>query len=204
MTRRGAVRMREVAVRDYILVKKEKEANMPLIDVICPADALSRSAKQKLTETLWAKALQWEGIEVNESTGSVAWVYLDERPKHQIGVGGHALTQNIYRINVRVMAGFMDQERIDGMARDLTDAIVAADGTAGDGSGARVFCIVEEIPSGTWSIDGKTWTTVFTAKALGLDDRRIEAMERAIADRPRIDVPLKAHDSLRQPQAFAS
>jgi len=130
---------------------------------------LSRSAKQKLTETLWAKALHWEGIEVNESAGSIAWVYLDERPRHHIGVGGHDLTQNIYRINVRVMLGFMDQERIDGMARDLTDAVLAADGAKGDGSGARVFCIVEEIPSGAWSIDGKTWTTVFTAKALGLD-----------------------------------
>jgi len=177
---------------------------MPLIDIICPADALSRSAKQKLTETLWAKALHWEGIEVNESAGSIAWVYLDERPRHHIGVGGHDLTQNIYRINVRVMLGFMDQERIDGMARDLTDAVLAADGAKGDGSGARVFCIVEEIPSGAWSIDGKTWTTVFTAKALGLDDRRVMAMERAIADRPRIDVPLKPQDSLRPLQALSS
>jgi len=55
-----------------------------------------------------------------------------------------------------------------------------ADGTTGDGSGARVFCIIEEIPSGTWSIDGKTWTTVFTAKTLGLDEQRIKAMERAV------------------------
>ena len=163
---------------------------MPLIDVIYPADALSPSALQKLTETLWSKALHWEGIEVNGSTRTIAWVYLDERPRDHIGVGGHGLTQNIYRINVRVMAGFMDQGRIDGMARDLTDAVLAADGTAGDSSGARVFCIVEEIPSGAWSIDGKTWTTVFTAKTLGLDDRRVNAMDRAIRDRPRIDVPL--------------
>ena len=85
---------------------------MPLIDVIYPADALSRSAKQKLTETLWSKALHWEGIEVNGSTRTIAWVYLDERPRDHIGVGGRGLTQNIYRINVRVMAGFMDQGRI--------------------------------------------------------------------------------------------
>jgi hypothetical protein len=56
-----------------------------------------------------------------------------------------------------------------------------------------VFCIVEEIPSGTWSIDGKTWTTVFTAKTLGLDEQRIKAIERAVADHPRIEVPLAPH-----------
>ena len=89
------------------------------------------------------------------------------------------------------MAGFMDQERIDGMARDLTQAILAADGTAGNGSGPRVFCIIEEIPSGTWSIDGTTWSTVFTAKTLGVDPLRIEAMERAIKNHPRIEVRLK-------------
>jgi hypothetical protein len=166
---------------------------MPLIDVIYPADALSPEAQQQLSETLWSKALVWEGIEANENSASIAWIYLDGRPRHLISVGGHGLTQNVYRINVRVMAGFMDQERVDGMARDLTEAILAADGTTGDGSGARVFCIVEEIPSGTWSIDGKTWTSVFTAKTLGLDEQRIKAIERAVADHPRIEVPLAPH-----------
>ena len=69
------------------------------------------------------------------------------------------------------------------------DAILEVDGTQGDGSGPRVFCIVEEIPSGTWSIDGETWTTVFTARTLKLDSERVEAMEKALAARPRIDVP---------------
>jgi hypothetical protein len=33
---------------------------------------------------------------------------------------------HIYRINVRVMAGFMDQERVDGMARDPSSKPVSA------------------------------------------------------------------------------
>ena len=93
---------------------------MPLIDVIYPLDALSLEAQRRLSQTLWSKALRWEGIDDNETAASVAWVYLDGRPRHSISVGGHDLSQNVYRINVRVMAGFMDQERIDGMARDLT------------------------------------------------------------------------------------
>jgi len=162
---------------------------MPLIDVIYAQGSLNGDAQQKLTKNLWSTALRWEGIELNETSASVAWVYLDERPKQHVSVAGHPATQNIYRINVRVMVGFMDQERIDNLAADLTNAILDADGTGGDGSGPRVFCIVEEIPSGAWSIDGKTWTTVFTARTLGLDSSRIEAMEQALATRPRIDVP---------------
>ena len=82
----------------------------------------------------------------------------------------------------------MDQERINGMAAELTSAILAADGTKGDGSGARVFFIIEEIQNGTWAVDGKIWTTVFTAQTLGLDSARIRAMDHAIKERPRIDV----------------
>lgn len=161
---------------------------MPLIDVIYPQGALSAPALKKLESTLWEKALKWEAIEANATSASVAWAYLDERPRQSVSAGGKPITQNIYRINVRVMVGFMDQVRIDGMARELTDAVLEADGSNGDASGPRVFCIIEEIPSGTWSIDGSTWTTVFTARQLEIDKTRIAAMERALAERPRIDV----------------
>jgi phenylpyruvate tautomerase PptA (4-oxalocrotonate tautomerase family) len=162
---------------------------MPLMDVTFAQGSLSTNAKENLSAKLWSLALRWEGIEINETSASVAWVYLDERPRQHVTVAGKSARQNIYRVNVRVMAGFMDQTRIDNLARELTDLILDADGTNGDGSGPRVFCIVEEIPSGTWSIDGKTWTTVFTANTLGLDSERIATMEQAISARPRIDVP---------------
>jgi len=164
---------------------------MPLIDVTFAKGSLSANAQNTLSEKLWSLALRWEGIELNATSASVAWVYLDERPQHQITVAGKAPGQNIYRINVRVMVGFMDQARIDGLARELTNAVLEADGSKGNGD-PRVFCIVEEIPSGTWSIDGQTWTSVFTARTLKLDSQRVEAMEKAIASRPRLDVPYPA------------
>jgi phenylpyruvate tautomerase PptA (4-oxalocrotonate tautomerase family) len=162
---------------------------MPLMDVTFAQGSLNAHAQSRLSAKLWSVALRWEGIEINETSASVAWVYLDERPQHHITVAGKSPKQNIYRVNVRVMAGFMDQKRIDSLARELTDAILEVDGTKGDGSGPRVFCIAEEIPSGTWSIDGQTWTTVFTARTLKLDSERVDAMEKAVAARPRIDVP---------------
>jgi phenylpyruvate tautomerase PptA (4-oxalocrotonate tautomerase family) len=161
---------------------------MPMIDVIYPEGALKPAALKEVESRLWAIALRWEAIEATATAASVAWVYMDERPRQHISVGGKPLTQNIYRINLRLMAGFMEQARIDGVAAELTRVLLEADGTAGDGSGPRVFCIVEEIPNGTWSIDGKTWATVFTAETLGVEQKRIEAMKRAIAERPRIEV----------------
>jgi phenylpyruvate tautomerase PptA (4-oxalocrotonate tautomerase family) len=157
--------------------------------VIYPAGALSEAAKQQLHAELWANALRWEGIERTELAGSVAWVFLDERPRNHISVGGNALGQNIYRLNVRVMVGFMDQDRIEQMVADLTKTVLEADGTAGDGS-PRVFCIIEEVPSGTWGIDGKVWTTGHTARTLGLPEDRVLCMEAAVAERPRVDVKI--------------
>jgi phenylpyruvate tautomerase PptA (4-oxalocrotonate tautomerase family) len=165
---------------------------MPLIDLIYPEGALDAPAQEQLLTGLWTTALRWEAIEATETAGSVAWVYLDERPAHHVSVGGRPPTQVVYRINVYVMAGFMDQRRIDGMVRELTDLVLKADGTDGDDSGPRVFCIVDEVPSGTWAVDGAVWTSPFAARTLGTDDARAAAMERAIAGRPRLDVPLES------------
>jgi phenylpyruvate tautomerase PptA (4-oxalocrotonate tautomerase family) len=166
---------------------------MPMIDVIFAKGSLDEAAKAQLNATLWEIALRWEGIEATEEAASVAWVFLDERPEGHVSVGGKPPGQSIYRLNVRVMVGFMDQERIDRMVAELTKAVLAADGKVGDGN-PRVFCIVEEIPSGTWGIDGKVWTTVFTAQTLGLDKGRVERMRAVVTERPRLDVkiPLEA------------
>lgn len=162
---------------------------MPLIDLIYAEGSLTPKAQNSLSEKLWSTALRWEGIELNKTSASVAWVYFDERPRQHVTVAGKTATQNIYRVNIRVMTGFMDQKRIDSLAREVTELVLQADESPGDGSGPRVFCIVEEVPSGTWSIDGKTWTSAFTARTLGLDNDRVIAMEHAVAARARIDVP---------------
>lgn len=106
---------------------------MPLVEVIHPEGAFSADGKKKLLESLSATCLRWEGIEVNDVSQSVAWVYLDERPRDSISAGGRPLSQNIYKVNVSVMVGFMDYERIEGMVAEITEAILAADGTEGPG-----------------------------------------------------------------------
>ena len=60
---------------------------MPLINVTYPGGALNPEAK-KLKNTLWSLALRWEGIEASDFAASIAWIYLEKRPREQIGVGG--------------------------------------------------------------------------------------------------------------------
>jgi phenylpyruvate tautomerase PptA (4-oxalocrotonate tautomerase family) len=163
---------------------------MPLMDIIHPQGSFSPAAREELLSTLWALCLRWEGVPETEASAAIAWVYLDERPRASVSVGGRPLTQNVYRVHVRVMAGFLDQERTDGMVREVTDAIVRADGRDGDGSGPRVYVIVQEVPSGTWGVDGVVWHSVATATAMGAEPARVEAMAQAIAANPRPLVPL--------------
>jgi phenylpyruvate tautomerase PptA (4-oxalocrotonate tautomerase family) len=162
---------------------------MPLVEVIHPEGSFAPAARRDLLSKLSSICLRWEGIEITDSSQSIAWVYLDERPADSIAAGGKPLSQNVYLVNVRVMVGFMDYERIEGMAAELTQAILEADGTEGTGD-PRVFVIVDEVPSGTWAVDGKVWPSVFTAQTLHLDGERVTHMDDAIRSRPRLDVPL--------------
>lgn len=162
---------------------------MPLVEIIHPEGAFDADAKKTLLETLSATCLRWEGVEVNDTTQSVAWIYLDERPRPHISAGGRPLTQNVYRVNISVMVGFMDYERIDGMVKEMTEAILQADGTNGTGV-PRVFVIVNEVPSGTWGVDGRVWPSVFTAETVGVDPERVKRMDATIESRPRLDVTL--------------
>lgn len=85
---------------------------MPMIDLVFPEGSLSTAAKEKLSSTLWETALRWEGIEATKGPASVAWVYLDERPREHISVGGRPPTQNIYR--------YRRQGLVDGLHRANT------------------------------------------------------------------------------------
>jgi phenylpyruvate tautomerase PptA (4-oxalocrotonate tautomerase family) len=162
---------------------------MPMIDLICPAGALSESAKTDLMQTLWRACLRWEALPETPATASIAWVYLDERPAANISVGGVQPATPVYRAHVSVMAGFMEQFRIDGLVREVTEAILKADGGGSDSATPRVFCIVEEVPSGTWGVDGVPWHSATAAESVGLDAERVQGIADAVASRPRIDVP---------------
>ncbi|GAA4539286.1 tautomerase family protein [Pseudonocardia xishanensis] len=162
---------------------------MPLVEIIHPAGAFDAEAKKKLLASLSSACLRWEGIEITDSSQSIAWAYLDERPADTISAGGRPLRQNVYKVTVSVMVGFMDYERIEGMIREVTDLVLEADGTDGTGD-ARVFVIINEVPSGTWGVDGKVWPTVFTAEALNIDPERVKRMAAAVESRPRLDVTL--------------
>jgi hypothetical protein len=166
-----------------------------MVDLIYPQGALGEATKSELMANLWRLCLRWEALPETPATASIAWAYLDERPAPHISVAGHAPERPVYRAHVRVMQGFMDQARIDGMIAEFTEAILKADGGGlNDASGPpRVFCLVEEVPSGTWGVDGLAWHSAKAAELVGLPADRVQGIEAAVAARPRIDGPPAAH-----------
>jgi phenylpyruvate tautomerase PptA (4-oxalocrotonate tautomerase family) len=165
---------------------------MPMVDLTYREGALTEEAKTELHQTLWRRCLRWEGIPDTPATAAIAWVYLDERPPTHISVAGEPPAQPVYRAHVRVMQGFMEQSRVDGMIREITEAILAADGRGPGipGGAPRVFCLVEEVPSGTWGVDGVAWHSATAAELIGADPERVQKISEAVARQPRIDVPV--------------
>lgn len=68
---------------------------MPLIDVIFANGSLNPEAQRQLFNTMWSSALRWGGDRANEVSASIAWAYLDERPRHHIRVGPRPMLHRI-------------------------------------------------------------------------------------------------------------
>jgi phenylpyruvate tautomerase PptA (4-oxalocrotonate tautomerase family) len=163
---------------------------MPMVDLIYPQGALSEEAKAELLQTMWRTCVRWEALPESPATAAISWVYLDERPATQMSVGGSPPAQPVYRAQVKVLQGFMEQSRVDGMIREFTELILKADGRGQGAAGAapRVFCLVEEVPSGTWGVDGVPWHSPTAAELVGLKPERVRGIGEAVDRRPFVGV----------------
>ena len=56
------------------------------------------------------------------ATASIAWVYLDERPRRTFRRWVQPALP-VYRAQVYVMAGFLEQSRIDGIAEAVASRL---------------------------------------------------------------------------------
>jgi len=104
---------------------------MPMVDIITQRARSSCDARVTLlkfaVEYLPSLGGHSETAPPDRSPG----LYLDERPRSSIAVGDAPLDKPVYRAHVRVMSGFVEESRVDGLVREVTEAIVRADGTDG-------------------------------------------------------------------------
>src|SRR5213593_4328276 len=141
---------------------------MPMIDLTLPQGALEEDAKGRLVEELTAALLKWEGAPGNELAASVAWTYVDERPAGAINVAGRPAQEPRYRVRVTVPEGALDDERKAGLVAEVTERVLAAEGSPNEPEHAmRVWCIIREVRDGNWGGGGRVWRLKDIARLIG-------------------------------------
>ena len=127
---------------------------MPMLDAYIPAGALSQQAEQQLMSDLTDLLLRHEGADPNDPRArGLAWVFL-HRPV-DIYVAGAKATEPRYRIVASVPEGQFDDERRAAMVREVTDAVLRAEGGAHPSDSNRVWVFPTEVPDGTWGGGGR-------------------------------------------------
>lgn len=126
---------------------------MPMIDVTIPEGALKPDAEERLIKELTDILLQHEGFETtNERAQGVSVVFL-HRPA-AIYVGGRRENSPRYRIRPSVPEGQYTDASRKSLVKEVTAAVVRAEGGNFADVAPRVWVFPTEIPDGQWGSRG--------------------------------------------------
>ncbi len=127
---------------------------MPMIEMTCPEQSLSKSAQDKLMRELTDRLLHWEGAPVDNAVAqSISWAFVYEQPRSHFYVGGQPITEDHYRVKITVPDGVLDDERKAGLVADATELVGKY---AGEGHNSyRTWVLIREIRDGSWGGDGQ-------------------------------------------------
>ncbi|MGY3602440.1 MULTISPECIES: tautomerase family protein [unclassified Bradyrhizobium] len=126
---------------------------MPMIDVTIPEGALKPEAEARLIKELGDLLIGHEGFDpTNEVAQSVTVVYL-HRPAAVYVAGQHSASPR-YRIVPTVPEGQYTEASRRALVKDVTDAVVRADGGTFEDVAQRVWVFPTEVPDGQWGSRG--------------------------------------------------
>ena len=126
---------------------------MPMIDALIPEGALKPEAEARLLKELTDILITHEGFEPgNEVAQGVSVVFL-HRPA-AVFVGGTRSASPRYRIIPTVPEGQYNDASRKALVKDVTDAVVRADGGKYEDVAPRVWVFPSEIPDGQWGSRG--------------------------------------------------
>jgi phenylpyruvate tautomerase PptA (4-oxalocrotonate tautomerase family) len=156
---------------------------MPMLDAFIPNGALSAQAEDALLAQLTDILLRNEGADpANPRVRGIAWVFL-HRPAAVFVAGEHAREPH-YRFIASVPEGQFDDDRRAAMVREVTDAVLAAEGGAYPADPQRVWVFPNEIPDGTWGAGGRVNTLAdIVGHVTGDSNRAREYAERRLSAR---------------------
>lgn len=122
---------------------------MPMIDVLIPEGALKPEAEAQLLKELTDILIRAEGFAPsNRIAQSVTWLFL-HRPA-AVFVAGAPSTSPRYRIIPTVPEGQYNDESRNALVKEVTEAVVRAEGGTFEEVAARVWVFPTEIPDGEW------------------------------------------------------
>ncbi|MHC2435449.1 tautomerase family protein [Bradyrhizobium sp. USDA 4451] len=126
---------------------------MPMIDVTIPEGALSPEAEARLIKELGDILIGHEGFDpANRIAQSVTVVFL-HRPA-AVYVAGQPSPSPRYRIVPTVPEGQYTEASRAALVKDVTDAVVRADGGSFEDVAAQVWVFPTEVPDGQWGSRG--------------------------------------------------
>jgi phenylpyruvate tautomerase PptA (4-oxalocrotonate tautomerase family) len=120
-----------------------------MIDVTIPEGALKPEAEARLIAELSSVLIAHEGFDPNNKTAQNAtWAFL-HRPA-AVFVAGARATKPRYRIVPTVPEGQYTQAAREALVKDVTDAVVRAEGGSFEDVASRVWVFPSEIEDGSW------------------------------------------------------
>ncbi|WP_407176789.1 4-oxalocrotonate tautomerase family protein [Bradyrhizobium sp. STM 3562] len=126
---------------------------MPMIDVTIPEGALKREAEERLLKELGDILIGHEGFSPdNEVAQSVTVIFL-HRPA-AVFVAGARSPSPRYRIVPTVPEGQYTEASRAALVKDVTLAVVRAEGGTYEDVAPRVWVFPTEIPDGEWGSRG--------------------------------------------------
>jgi phenylpyruvate tautomerase PptA (4-oxalocrotonate tautomerase family) len=122
---------------------------MPMIDALIPEGALTPEAETRLFREMTDILLRAEGFDPsNEIAQSVSLIFL-HRPVAIYVAGVRSATPR-YRITPSVPEGQYTDESRRMLVRELTEALVRAEGGTFEDVAPRVWIFPTEVPDGQW------------------------------------------------------
>ncbi|KUZ69196.1 Tautomerase enzyme [Burkholderia ubonensis] len=126
---------------------------MPMIDALIPQDALTPEAEARLLKEMTDILLRAEGFEPDNANAQSVSVLFLHRPAATY-VGGVPSTRPRYRIVPTVPEGQYTDAARETLVREITSAVVRAEGGTHEDVAPRVWVLPTEMPDGQWGSRG--------------------------------------------------
>jgi len=133
--------------------ERDKESTMPMIDVTIPEGALKPEAEARLIKELTDILITHEGFGADNKVAQSVTVVFVHRPA-AVYVAGSRSDAPWYRIIPTVPEGQYTDTIRKALVKDVTAAVVRADGREYEDVAKHVWVFPTEIPDGQWGSRG--------------------------------------------------